>query len=154
MRLRASTLGGFCGSTRRDYRRDTEPFEPVSPNVATVIRLLLFIVLPVVELVLLGMIGQAIGFGWTVLLVIVTGVIGARLVARQGRMVWQEIRRRLEMGQIPGVELAHGAMVLVGGAFLVTPGIITDAFGLLLLVPWFRELIRVRFLNTMRVVIL
>jgi len=125
-----------------------------SPNVLDVIRLLLFIVLPVVELVLLGLIGDAIGFGWTGLIVIVTGVIGARLVVRQGRLVWREIVSRLEAGQMPGVELAHGAMVLVGGAFLVTPGIITDVFGLLLMVPWFRELIRVRFFNTMRIVVL
>lgn len=110
--------------------------------------------LPVVELVLLGVVGNAIGFGWTVLVVIVTGIVGARLVARQGRMVWREIVLRLESGQIPGVELAHGAMLLVGGAFLVTPGILTDVFGLLLMVPWFRELIRVRFFNTMRVVVL
>ena len=55
---------------------------------------------------------------------------------------------------MPGVELAHGAMLLVGGAFLVTPGVLTDIFGLLLMVPWFRELIRVRFFNTMRVVVL
>lgn len=110
--------------------------------------------LPVVELVLLGVVGNAIGFGWTVLVVIVTGIVGARLVARQGRMVWREIVLRLESGQIPSVELAHGAMLLVGGAFLVTPGILTDVFGLLLMVPWFRELIRVRFFNTMRVVVL
>ncbi|MDX1449393.1 MAG: FxsA family protein [Acidimicrobiia bacterium] len=118
------------------------------------IRLLLFIVLPVTELILLGVIGEAIGLGPTVLIVIATGVIGARLVARQGRMVWREIVTRLQAGQVPGSELAHGAMILVGGAFLVTPGVLTDAAGLLLMVPWFRELIRVRFLNTVRVVVL
>jgi UPF0716 protein FxsA len=118
------------------------------------IRLVLFVLLPLVELLLLIRIGDAIGFGWTALLVIVTGAVGARLVARQGRMVWREIRLRLEAGQMPGVELAHGAMLLVGGAFLITPGVLTDMFGLLLMVPWFRELIRVRFFNTMRVVVL
>lgn len=118
------------------------------------IRLLLFVALPVTELVLLGLIGDAIGFGWTALLVLTTGVIGARLVARQGRAVWREIVMRLQSGEMPGVELAHGAMILVGGAFLVTPGVLTDAVGLLLMVPWFRELIRVRFFNTLRVVVL
>lgn len=117
------------------------------------IRLLLFVMLPLTELLLLGVVGNAIGFGWTALLVILTGIVGARLVARQGRLVWREIVLRLEAGQMPGVELAHGAMLLVGGAFLVTPGILTDAFGLLLMVPWFRELIRVRFFNTMRIVV-
>ena len=118
------------------------------------IRLLLFVVLPATELILLGLIGDAIGFGWTALLILVTGLIGARLVARQGRMVWREIVARLQAGEVPGVELVHGAMVLVGGAFLVTPGVLTDVAGLLLMVPWFRELFRVRFLNTMRVVVL
>lgn len=118
------------------------------------IRLLLFVALPVLELVLLGIVGDAIGFGWTALIVVATGMLGARLVARQGRTVWRDIRSRLQAGQVPSVELAHGAMLLVGGAFLITPGIITDVFGLSLMVPWFRELIRVRFFNTMRVIVL
>ncbi|HSJ29609.1 MAG TPA: FxsA family protein [Acidimicrobiia bacterium] len=118
------------------------------------IRILLFIVVPIVEIVLLGVVGDAIGFGWLVLVVLVTAIVGARLVVRQGRMVWRDLVARLESGQIPGVELAHGAMLLVGGAFLMTPGILTDAFGLLLMVPWFRELVRVRFFNTMRIVVL
>jgi UPF0716 protein FxsA len=123
-------------------------------NVEAVIRLVLFVVVPVVELVLLAVIGDAIGFGWTALIVLVTGLLGARLVARQGRQVWREIMVRLNAGQMPGVELAHGAMVLVGGAFLITPGVLTDLFGLLLMVPWIRELLRVRFFNTMRVIVL
>lgn len=119
-----------------------------------VIRLLLFVAVPVLELVLLGLVGVAIGFGWTALIVVITGLVGARLVARQGRMVWRDIVSRLEAGQVPSVELAHGAMLLVGGALLITPGILTDVFGLSLMVPWFRELIRVRFFNTMRVIVL
>lgn len=107
-----------------------------------------------VELVLLGWVGSTIGFGWTALVVIITGIVGARLVARQGRLVWRDIVTRLQSGQVPSVELAHGAMLLVGGAFLITPGILTDMFGLLLMVPWFRELIRVRFFNAMRIVVL
>jgi len=116
-------------------------------------RLSLFILLPLAELVILGWIGNAIGFGWTAVIVIVTGVVGARLVARQGRAVWQAIRQRLAAGRIPDVELAHGAMLLVAGAFLITPGVITDTAGLLLLVPWFRELIRVRFFSTLRIIV-
>ncbi|MEX2279445.1 MAG: FxsA family protein [Acidimicrobiia bacterium] len=118
------------------------------------IRLVLFVALPLIELILLGWVGSTIGFGWTALIVVITGIVGARLVARQGRLVWREIVARLHSGQVPSVELAHGAMLLVGGAFLITPGILTDLFGLLLMVPWFRELIRVRFFNTMRVVVL
>ncbi|MEX0756410.1 MAG: FxsA family protein [Acidimicrobiia bacterium] len=118
------------------------------------IRLVLFVALPLIELILLGWVGNTIGFGWTALIVVITGIVGARLVVRQGRLVWREIVARLQSGQVPSVELAHGAMLLVGGAFLITPGILTDLFGLLLMVPWFRELIRVRFFHTMRVVVL
>ena len=118
------------------------------------IRFGLFIALPLVELLLLGLIGDAIGFGWTALLVVLTGVVGARMVGRQGRLVWRSLRERLAAGQIPEVELAHGAMLLVAGALLVTPGVLTDVVGLLLLVPWFRELVRVRFFRTLRVVVL
>lgn len=116
-------------------------------------RLSLFVLLPLVELMLLGWIGTLIGFGWTALIVVVTGVVGARLVASQGRLVWRAIRERLAAGQIPDVELAHGAMVLVAGAFLITPGVLTDAAGLLLMIPWFRELVRVRFFSTLRIVV-
>lgn len=124
------------------------------PNVSGVIRLLLFVVVPVVELILLALLGDAIGFGWTALIVIGTGVLGARLVARQGRAVWRELTMRLQNGQVPSVELAHGAMVLVGGAFLITPGVLTDLVGLALMVPWIREFLRVRFFNALRVIVL
>jgi UPF0716 protein FxsA len=114
---------------------------------------LLFIGLPALEIVLLAWIGGQIGFLGTFLLVIVTGVIGARLVAAQGRVVWMSFRTRLATGDVPDVEIAHGAMLLVAGAVLLTPGVITDAIGFLLLSQTVRELIRVRFLETMRIII-
>lgn len=120
---------------------------------ARVIRLALFVGLPIVELLLLAELGDRFGLAPTLLLVLVTGVVGARVVGRQGRAVWWAIRARLAAGEIPQAELAHGAMLLVAGALLVTPGVLTDAFGALLLVPWFRELLRVRFFRTMRVVV-
>lgn len=114
---------------------------------------LLFIGMPAVEIVLLSWIGSQIGFLGTFLLVIVTGIIGARLVAAQGRVVWMSFQTRLATGQVPDLEIAHGAMLLVAGAVLITPGVITDVIGLLLLSQTIRELIRVRFLRTMRVFI-
>ncbi len=117
------------------------------------IRLLLFIGLPVLELFLLATIEDRIGLAATLLLIVLTGIVGARMVVHQGRQVWFSFRARLASGTIPDVEIAHGAMLLVAGALLVTPGVVTDAVGLLLLVPWFRELIRIRFSRTMRTVI-
>ncbi len=113
----------------------------------------LFIGLPALEIVLLAWIGDQIGFLGTFLLVIVTGVIGARLVAARGRVVWMSFRTRLATGDVPDLEIAHGAMLLVAGAMLVTPGVITDLIGFLLLSETVREMIRVRFLKTMRVII-
>ncbi len=118
-----------------------------------VTRLALFVGVPLVELALLMWVEQRIGLGATLLAVILTGVVGARLVARQGRTVWRSFRARVATGQVPDLEIAHGAMLLVAGAFLLTPGILTDAVGLALLAPWFRELIRVRFFRSMRVVV-
>lgn len=118
-----------------------------------VIRLALFVVVPVVELMILAWIDTRIGLLPTLLLVAVTGVIGARLVARQGRTVWRSMSLRIQSGQVPDVEIAHGAMLLVAGAFLITPGVLTDAVGFLLLMPWFRELLRLRFFRMVRVVI-
>ena len=116
-------------------------------------RLLLFIGLPLLELVLLTMIEDRIGLGATILLVIVTGIVGARFVARQGRRVWAAFMQRISSGQIPDIELAHGAMLLVAGALLVTPGVITDVVGLLLLIEPIREFLRLRFSRFVRTVV-
>ena len=112
---------------------------------------LVFIGLPAVEIVLLSWIGSQIGFLGTFLLVVVTGIIGARLVAAQGRIVWLSFQSRLAAGEVPDLEIAHGAMLLVAGAVLITPGVITDVLGFLLLSQTMRELLRVRFMRTMRI---
>lgn len=117
------------------------------------IRLLLFVGLPVAELAILVAVGDRIGLAWTLGLIALTGVVGARVAYQQGRAVWVAFRDRLNSGQMPGAELAHGAMVLVGAAFLLTPGFLTDTVGFLLMVPWIRELIRVRFVGAMRMVV-
>lgn len=117
------------------------------------IRLALFIGLPVLELLLLAEMEDRIGLLATLALIVGTGVLGASMVRRQGRGVWQAIQLRLAEGRIPDVELAHGAMLLVAGALLLTPGVLTDAAGLALLVPWVRELVRVRFFRAVRVIV-
>lgn len=96
--------------------------------------LLLFTLVPIAELALLIQLGEAIGLVPTLLLILVTGVVGASLARREGARSWLEVRRDLSQGQLPAESLLHGLMVLVAGAFLVTPGILTDAAGFLLLV--------------------
>lgn len=96
--------------------------------------LLLFTLVPIAELAVLVQLGEAIGLGATLLLIFATGVVGAGLARREGARSWWEVRRRLSRGELPARELLGGLMILVAGAFLVTPGVLTDAAGFLLLV--------------------
>lgn len=108
------------------------------------VRLLLFIGVPVAEMALLIWSGDLIGVGPTLGIIFLTGVAGASLVKRQGLAVWASARGRLAQGRIPTDEMAHGAMLLVAGAFLLTPGFLTDLTGFALLVPATREWLRRR----------
>jgi UPF0716 protein FxsA len=102
----------------------------------------LFLVTPVVEIVVLLYVGRRIGVLETAALVVATAMIGAALVSRQGRDTLAAIREEFQQGSFPAAPLAHGAMILVAGAFLITPGFVTDAAGFSLLVPAVRERIR------------
>ena len=102
----------------------------------------LFVVVPAVELGLLIFIGEQIGLWATLGIILATGVLGAAMVKRQGLGVWREIRARLHEGHVPASALVDGAMILVAGAFLLTPGVLTDALGFALLVPGLRSLLR------------
>lgn len=103
---------------------------------------LLFTVLPAIELVLLIEIGSNIGAGNTLFIIIFTGVLGAYLARLQGFLVLRKIRDSLNQGIMPNAELMDGLMILVGGIVLLTPGFITDAFGFLLLIPLTRTVIK------------
>ena len=106
-----------------------------------------FVVVPIAEIALLITFGNRFGFWPTFALVVVTAFLGSWLVSLQGRSTYTRVRTELAGGQIPGASIAHGAMILVAGAFLLTPGLITDAVGFLLLVPAVREVIRKWALN-------
>ena len=80
-----------------------------------------------------------IGLAWALGIAIATALIGSVLVRRVGLAVWARLRARLGTGEVPGRELSDGAAVLVSGAFLISPGFITDALGFLLLVPAVRS---------------
>ena len=103
---------------------------------------LLFTILPAIELFLLIEIGSNIGAGNTILIIILTGILGAYLARLQGFLVLQKIQNDLNKGMMPNDQLTDGLMILVGGIVLLTPGFITDAFGFLLLIPWTRALIK------------
>ena len=113
-------------------------------------RLLLFIafvVVPIVEIAILVAFAEAFGVWLTVGLVLLTAFLGSWLVSLQGRSTLIQVREQLNSGRLPGAALAHGAMILIAGAFLLTPGLLTDAVGFLLLVPAVREMIRKWLLN-------
>jgi len=97
--------------------------------------MILFIAVPLAELAVLLWVAKHIG-GWeTFALVIVTGVVGGALARAEGLKTMQQVQHELAEGRMPGESLLQGAMILVAGALLVTPGILTDAVGLLLLAP-------------------
>jgi UPF0716 protein FxsA len=105
--------------------------------------LLLFIVLPVIELTLLLQFHGWVENIWiTMGLVLGTGILGTLLVKREGSVAWKKLKDRFATGGLPGDELLDGAIILVAGALLVTPGILTDVIGISGLLPPTRALIR------------
>jgi UPF0716 protein FxsA len=104
--------------------------------------LLLFTVVPLTELWLLVRVGKVIGFGPTLLMVLVTGVVGAALARREGLRILGQIQKELNAGHLPGDQMIDGLLILIAGAVLITPGILTDVAGFALLVPGVRSLIR------------
>lgn len=101
-----------------------------------------FIAMPIVELAVLMRVHDSIGFLNTLALVVCTGILGAFLARAQGLLVLAQIQRDLAEGRMPAPRLMDGVMILVAGVLLVTPGLITDAVGFLLLVPAVRASIR------------
>ncbi len=101
--------------------------------------ILLLTVVPVVELVLLLRLARAISWGPTILLVIVTGVLGAWLARRAGLRTLMKIQEEMAAGRLPTLSLVEGVLILVAGVVLVTPGILTDLAGFALLVPPIRR---------------
>lgn len=103
---------------------------------------LLFVGVPVAEIALFIYVGGRIGLLATLVVIVLTAVVGSALVARQGAGAIAQVQSAFFEARFPGKELAHGAMIVVAGAFLVTPGFLTDTLGFLLLVPSVRETAR------------
>lgn len=101
---------------------------------------LLFTVLPIVELAILIRIGQATEWWAPVLMVISTGIAGAALARWQGLRVYERIREDARAGHMPADALVDGFLILLAGILLVTPGVLTDLFGIAFLIPPIRAL--------------
>lgn len=105
---------------------------------------LLFVIIPILELILLVQLGQLVGLLPTLALVVLTGVAGAALARAEGLRVFWAFQKELASGRLPGQSLQDGISVLVGGAFLLTPGVLTDLAGFALLLPLSRRWIQRR----------
>jgi UPF0716 protein FxsA len=103
---------------------------------------ILFIVLPIAELYVIIQVGQAIGLLPTLAILVLDGFVGAAVARSQGRAAWARFNRALAEGRVPAAETFDGAMIIVGGAFLLAPGFITDVIGFSLLIPPTRALMR------------
>lgn len=102
----------------------------------------LFIGVPLLEIWVLIQVGQVIGPWWTILLLIVDSVIGTWLIRREGGKAWRALTTALQTGRMPAAELADGALILVGGTLMLSPGFVTDALGVLLILPFTRPMAR------------
>ena len=104
--------------------------------------ILIFVVVPLIEILLLIEIGSRIGTLNTIFIIILTGIMGASMMRHQGFTIIRNIQEDLSQGHMPTGELINGALVLVGGIVLLTPGFFTDAVGFVLLIPATRGFIR------------
>lgn len=101
-----------------------------------------FIVVPIVEIYVLIQVGHVIGPWWTILLLVADSILGSWLIKSQGARAWRALRAALDSGRMPAKELADGALILVGGTLMLTPGFVSDVFGILLILPVTRPVFR------------
>jgi UPF0716 protein FxsA len=101
-----------------------------------------FVLVPLLELYVLIQVGQVIGAGWTILLLVADAILGSWLIKHEGARAWRALREALDSGRMPTHEIADGALILLGGALMLAPGFVSDAFGILLILPPTRPLFR------------
>lgn len=104
--------------------------------------LALFLIMPVVELFLLLQVDRLIGIWATLGIILFTGLLGSYLAKREGLSVWKRFKERLDSVGVPGQEALDGVIILVSGALLITPGVLTDFVGFIGLIPFTRALVR------------
>lgn len=102
----------------------------------------LFVVVPLVEIYILIQVGQVIGVWWTILLLIADSILGSYLVKHEGARAWRALQDALRSYRMPAKELADGALILVGGTLLLTPGFVSDVVGFFCILPFTRPVAR------------
>jgi len=108
---------------------------------------IIFIIVPIVEIYLLIEVGRFIGALWTVFLVVLTAVIGIKLLKFQGTSILMRAQDKMQTGQAPAQEMLEGIGLVLAGAFLLTPGFFTDSVGFLLLIPQTRAWLMAMVIN-------
>ncbi|WP_019877181.1 FxsA family protein [Sporichthya polymorpha] len=103
---------------------------------------LALLIVPIAEIYVIVQVGQEIGAGWTILLLIADAVLGSWLIRREGRRAWLALREKVNSGGLPAKELADGALILIGGTLLLTPGFLSDILGFFFVLPFTRPLAR------------
>ena len=101
--------------------------------------ILIFLIVPIVEIYLLIKVGGIIGVGWTIFAVVATAVAGAALLRQQGLATLSRVTQAMNKGELPALELLEGVVILIGGALLLTPGFFTDLCGFICLFPVTRK---------------
>jgi len=101
----------------------------------------IFVLVAIAEMATFFWVGSIIGLGWALAIALTTAVLGSILVRRAGISVIGRIQERARRAEVPGRELSDGAAILVAGAFLISPGFITDTLGFLLLLPPVRDIL-------------
>ena len=106
-----------------------------------------FVVVPLVEIWVILQVGQLVGPWWTIVLLVLDSMLGAWLIKREGGRAWLALREALARGRMPAREIADGALILIGGTLMLSPGFVLDILGILLILPFTRPVAR-RLLTT------
>jgi UPF0716 protein FxsA len=106
-----------------------------------------FVVVPLLEIWVILQVGRLVGPWWTIALLVLDSFVGAWLIKREGSRAWRALREALQGGRMPAKELADGALILIGGTLMLSPGFVLDVVGILLILPFTRPVAR-RLLTT------
>ncbi|WP_101524442.1 FxsA family protein [Nocardioides houyundeii] len=102
----------------------------------------LLVVMPLAEIWVLIQVGQTIGAWWTIVLLVLDSFLGGWVIRREGARAWRALNATLAAGRMPSRELADGALIIAGGTLMLSPGFVSDAFGILLILPITRPVAR------------